>query len=495
MAGGISAREPEGANVNGRNVKGSNVNGTEGAAARSVWPILGPSLVAALGGFLFGYDTGVISAALLYLAPAFHLSDTLQQVVVASLLLGAIAGVLAGGPLVDLLGRRRMLMIAAAVFGIGAVVSAFAPNSGTLIVARFFLGGAIGTSSLVVPTYIAEMAPKAIRGRLVSLQQLMITVGIFISYLVGYAFAGRGGWRWMLGLAAVPAVVMLVGLFGLAESPRWLLARGREAEARRIMLRSRSAAEVDEEVDEIQSLAEAESRLSFRDLLRPQMRPAILLGVAVAATNQLVGVNAIIYYTPTLLTRSGFGDKAAILSTVGIGLVNMVVTVVALLMVDRVGRRPLLLIGTAVLVFDLIFLGALYLLPGHTTLAGVLTVLALCVYIAAFAASLGLGIWLINSEIFPTSVRGKAAGFGTVTHWSLDFVISLTVLTAISAFTATGLFWLYAVFGILGFIYLYRHLPETKGRSLEDIEDSLRHGPADSRRPVGPSRPSRPRPA
>ncbi|HEV7897137.1 MAG TPA: sugar porter family MFS transporter [Planosporangium sp.] len=445
--------------------------------------------MATIGGFLFGYDTGIISAALLYLAPAFHLSDTLQEVVVASLLLGAIAGVLTAGPLVDRVGRRRMLMAAATVFGAGALVSALAPNAAVLIVARFFLGSAIGTASLVVPTYIAEMAPKAIRGRLVSLQQLMITVGIFVSYLVGYAFAGSGAWRWMLGLAVVPAVVMLAGLLGLAESPRWLLARGREDEARRIMLRSRSAREADEEIAEIRSMAEAESRLTFRDLLRPQMRPAILLGVAVAATNQLVGVNAIIYYTPTLLTRTGFGASAAILSTVGIGLVNMIVTIVALTLVDRVGRRPLLLGGTALIVADLLFLGGLYLLPGGSGLVGWLTVAGLCVYIAAFAASLGLGIWLINSEIFPTTVRGKAAGFGTVTHWGLDFLISLTVLTTISLLTATGLFWMYALFGVIGLVYLYRHLPETKGRSLENIEGSLRGDQP------GAVPPTRPRPA
>jgi sugar porter (SP) family MFS transporter len=447
---------------------------TTATPAGSIWPILLPSVVAAIGGFLFGYDTGVISAALLYLSPAFHLSDTLKQVVVAALLLGAIVGVLIGGPLVDRIGRRRVLMAAATLAALGALLAGLSPNTRVLIVARFFLGVAIGTASVVVPTYIAEMAPKRIRGRLVSLQQLMITVGIFVSYLIGYAFAASGGWRWMLGLAAVPAVVMLIGLFSMAESPRWLLARDREDEARAIMLRSRSASEVDEEVDEIQALAAAERRLTFRDLLTPQMRPAIALGVAVAATNQLVGVNAVIYYTPTLLTRTGFGASAAILSTVGIGLVNMIVTIIALSLVDRLGRRPLLLGGTAVVVVALLVLGGLYLLPASMGPVRILTVVFLCIYIAAFATSLGLGIWLINSEIFPTTVRGKAAGFGTVTHWGLDFLISLTVLTTIAALTATGLFWLYAILGVIGFTYLYRRMPETKNRSLEDIESSLR---------------------
>lgn len=454
---------------------GRETEGDAGSGRRvSSWAVLGPALVAALGGFLFGYDTGVISAALLYIAPAFHLSDSLQQVVVASLLLGAIVGVLGGGAVVDAIGRRRALLAAAMVFTIGALLSALSPGTAVLVTARFLLGVAIGASSLVVPTYIAELSPKAVRGRLVSLQQLMITVGIFVSYLVGYAYQASHGWRWMLGLAAVPALIMTVGLLRMAESPRWLLARGEQERARAVLLRSRSEREADDEIAEILRLTAAERELTARDLLTPQLRPAIFLGVAIAATNQLVGVNAVIYYTPTLLTRSGFGDAAAILSTVGIGLVNMVVTVIALSVIDRVGRRPLLLGGTAVVIAALVFLGALYLVTGENGANGTLTVLGLCVYIAAFAASLGLGIWLINSEIFPTTIRGKAAGFGTVTHWGLDFLISLTVLSAIHALTVTGLFWMYAVFGILGLAYLAKRLPETKGRSLEDIECSLR---------------------
>lgn len=205
------------------------------------------------------------------------------------------------------------------------------------------------------------------------------------------------------------------------------------------------------------------------------MRPAVLLGVVVAATNQLVGVNAVIYYAPTMLKQAGFGSSAAILSSLGIGLVNMCLTFVALLLVDRVGRRPLLLGGTSVVILALVFLGTLYLLgDGGRPVSGGLLVAGLCLYIAAFAPSLGLAIWLINSEIFPTAVRGKASSFGNVTHWGLDFAISLTVLTTINALTPTGLFWIYGLFGLLGVVYLHRKLPETKGRSLEDISASLR---------------------
>ena len=434
--------------------------------------LIATAVIAALGGFLFGYDTGIISSAVRYIAPEFQLSDAMQQVTVASLLLGAILGVLIAGPVVDNAGRKRTLLGVAVVFIAGAAASAFAPGDGVLIAARFVLGVAIGAASLVVPAYIAEIAPKEQRGRLVSLQQLMITVGIFVSYLVGYAFADAGAWRWMLGLGCVPALVMFFGLLGLSESPRWLFSRGRIQEARSVLTRIHTADQAEQEIREIEAQLDEERRLSYRDLLRPSMRPAVMLGVAVAATNQLVGVNAVIYYAPTMLKQVGLGSSAAILSSVGIGLVNMVVTLIALLLVDRLGRRPLLISGTGVIVVTLVLLGALYLNPSPAMAP--LLVVGLCVYIAAFAGSLGIAIWLVNSEIFPTSVRGKASSFGTVTHWALDFLISLTVLSMISLLSPTGLFWTYAVLGLAGLVYLYRKLPETKGRSLEDVARSLR---------------------
>jgi sugar porter (SP) family MFS transporter len=443
----------------------------DGSKRKGRAALAGTSVIAALGGFLFGYDTGIISAALLYIAPEFHLSDTMQQVVVASLLLGAIIGVLIAGPVADNAGRRRSLLGIAVIFALGALGSGLAPGTSVLVVARFVLGLAIGAASLVVPAYIAEISPKDIRGRLVSLQQLMVTVGIFVSYLVGYAFADSEGWRWMLGLGCVPALVMFFGLLGLSESPRWLFSQGQTEKARAVLMRMHSAAEAEREIKEIGEQIREESRLSYRDVLRPNMRPAVLLGVGVAATNQLVGVNAVIYYAPTMLKQVGLGSSAAILSSVGIGLVNMVVTVIALLLVDRLGRRPLVIGGGTVVVLTLILLGALYLNPSPAIAP--LLVIGLCVYIAAFAASLGIAIWLVNSEIFPTAVRGKASSFGTVTHWALDFLISLTVLTMITMLTATGLFWTYAVLGVIGLVYLYRKLPETKGRTLEDISRGL----------------------
>lgn len=435
--------------------------------------VVSASVIAALGGLLFGYDTGVISAALLYLTPDFGLSAMMQQLVVSSLLVGAVVGVVAGGPLADRLGRRRVLVGVTVVFTGCTLLCAAAPDPGVLTAARTGLGLAIGASSLVVPTYIAEMAPRAHRGALVSLHQLMVTVGILASYLVGYALSGGGQWRWMFGLAVLPSVVMLAGLLFLPESPRWLLAHGREARAREVLARTRPPDEVEAELADIAAALRAESRLSYRDLLGRGYRRWVSVGVAAAGTSQVVGVNAVIYYAPTILKNAGFGDSAAILSSVGIGTVNVLSTVVALAFIDRLGRRPLILGGTVVVIAALLAIGVLFLQPVRGGVA-IGLIAALIVYEAAFACSLGIAIWLVNSEIFPNSVRGKAASFGIVTHWGLDLAVSISVLTLISALGASGVFWLYAVLGMLGLAYLHRWLPETKGRSLEEIEASLR---------------------
>ncbi|MBO3679675.1 sugar porter family MFS transporter [Streptomyces sp. NEAU-YJ-81] len=447
---------------------------------------VGATFIAALGGLLFGYDTGIISAALLYIGPQFQLGDQAQQIVVASLLVGAIIGVATGGGLMDRIGRKRTLATTAVVFTIGAAVSAVSTSLAELLVARVALGVAIGCSSVAVPAYIAEIAPAHLRGRLVSVNQLMISSGILSSYLVGYLLSDSGAWRWMLAIAAVPAVGMLVGLAWLGESPRWLLTRGRIDEARRTLAKNHSPADVDKEVNAIVSSMAAERKFSYRDLLGQRFRPGIVLGIGVAAINQLVGVNAVTYYTPTLLTRAGFGGSAAILSSVGIGVANVTFTFLGYLLVDRVGRRPLLLTGTGITVAALVLIGTLYAATDLTGISRVLLVAALMAYEAAFSASLGIAMWLVNSEVFPTAVRGKAGSFGLATHWILNLLISVTVLTTINAITPSGLFFSYAVLGALGFVFLARRMPETRGKRLEEIETVLQGSPAPASPPVQP---------
>lgn len=432
--------------------------------------------VSALGGLLFGYDTGIISGALLFIEDDFALSDTGQQLVVASLLLGAVFGAFVGGPLSDRVGRRRAIMVAAAIFVVGSLASAAATGALFLAVARFVLGLAVGGAGMVVPVYIAEASPSNVRGSLVSLQQFLITVGILLSYLINYLLADAEAWRLMLGLGVVPALVLLVGMFFLPESPRWLVSVGRRDEARAVLRRSRgSDEEVDEELGAIEGQETAEERTRYRDLFRPRYRPAATVGIGVAFINQMVGVNAVIYYAPTILEDAGFGSSGAILATTGIGLVNCLVTGAALLSIDRVGRRPLLLAGTAGVTLSLIVLGAAYLLPaGSGGLLNIILVGGLMVYIASFAASLGICIWLLNSEVYPLEIRGKGSAAGSITHWVLDMIIAFTVLTLINTITETGTFWLYAAFGLIGLLFFYRIVPETKGRSLEEIEADMK---------------------
>ncbi len=449
-----------------------NTDAAGGGRNRFVYIVAG---VAALGGLLFGYDTGIISGALLFIEDDFRLSDTGQQIVVASLLLGAVFGALGGGPLSDRIGRRKAIMAAAVIFIVGSLASAFATGTAFLAGARFVLGLAVGGAGMVVPVYIAESSPSDVRGSLVSLQQFLITVGILLSYGINYALAGAEAWRLMLGLGVVPAAVLFVGMFFLPESPRWLVGMGRRDEAREVLRRARNSdAEVDEELQAIVGQETAEERTTYRDLLRPRYRPAVTVGVGVAFINQMVGVNAVIYYAPTILEDAGFGSSGAILATTGIGLVNCLVTGAALLSIDRLGRRPLLLGGTIGVTLSLLVLGAAYLLPGESSATNIILVVGLMVYIASFAASLGICIWLLNSEVYPLEVRGKGSAAGSITHWTLDLIIASTVLTLINTITETGTFWLYAAFGIIGILFFYRVVPETKGRSLEEIEADMK---------------------
>jgi sugar porter (SP) family MFS transporter len=450
-----------------------------GAHAQVVTETLNPfvvasAAVAALGGFLFGFDTGIISGALLFIKQEFGLSAGLQQLVVGSLLLAAVVGALLGGPITDAWGRKKTLILAALIFGVGALVASFSPNLAVLVVARVLLGLAIGIASMIVPVYIAEIAPPRVRGALVSLQQFMITVGIMVSYLVSYAFSGSGAWRWMLGVGMIPAAILLVGMLPLPESPRWLLAKDRRQDALGVLRRIRHEEHNPEaELAEIEAVHKMQAGVSYQDLFRPSVRPALVVGVGIAFINQMVGVNAVIYYAPTILKDAGFSSSAAILATTGVGILNMLVTLCALLLIDRVGRRPLLLIGISGVLLALIVLGAAYLLPGGPSAAGVLLVAGLLVYIASFAASLGIAIWLLNSEVYPLEVRGKGAAAGAFTHWVLDFVIASTVLTLIATITPTGMFWFYGLFAILGIIFVLRRVPETKGKTLEEVSEEL----------------------
>ena len=434
------------------------------------------SAVAALGGMLFGYDTGVISGALLFIKKVFSLSPFMQGAVVSSLLVGATVGALVAGPLSDRFGRRPVLISAAIIFIVGALLAALTPNAAILIVARFVLGLAVGTASLLVPLYIAEMAPADVRGALVNFNQLMITVGILVSYLVGYALASAQGWRWMLGLAVVPAAMLGLGMLFLPETPRYLVSRHLPERARAVLRRIRSEASVEGELNEIMAVEEQERRESrgWDELLQPWVRPMLLVGVGLAVFSQITGINTIIYFAPSTFQATGFGASASILATAGVGVVLVVGTILAIMVIDRLGRRSMLLIAFAGMGVSLGLMGLAYLLPNLSGVVGWLAIACVTVYIAFFSFGLGAVIWVVVSEIYPLTVRGSGMAMATTGHWVANFVVSLTYLSLIQAIGETFTLWLYAVMCVGAFLFCYFLVPETKGRSLEEIEEDLR---------------------
>jgi sugar porter (SP) family MFS transporter len=430
---------------------------------------------AALGGLLFGYDTGVISGALIFIRTQFGLSTFQQELVVSVVLVGAAAGALSGGRLADIFGRRFMLLITALIFVAGALLCAAAPSLDVLVIGRLIVGLGIGLSCSTVPIYISEVSPPQARGWQVSLFQLAITIGILAAYLADYIFSSSGSWRWMLGLAFVPGAILGLGMIYMPESPRWLAEHGQNELARHVLTRIRGTKSIESEWLEIQeTLAEAEERGRFSDLFGPSMRTALVIGIGLAIFQQVTGINTVIYYAPLIVQSAGIPTASgAILATAGIGLVNVLMTIVAMWLIDHVGRRPLLLIGIAGMIFSLGVLGFVFRMPAGGALAW-LAVVTLMVYVASFAISLGPIFWLLIAEIYPLRVRGIAEGSAAGVNWAFNFLVSLTFLTLVELLGPSLTFWVYALLGIGSWLFSYYLVPETKGRTLEEIEHSLR---------------------
>jgi sugar porter (SP) family MFS transporter len=365
-----------------------------------------------------------------------------------------------------------------------------------LIVARFVLGFSVGTASFVAPMYIAELTPPKIRGGITSFNQLMITSGILIAYLVNFAFKDAAeGWRWMLGLSVIPGIALAVGMLRQPFSPRWLVEQGREEEAREVLQRARSDEEaVEDELHEIRDAASEEGRV--RDLGSRSVRPLVTLGLSLAILQQLVGINTVIYYAPTILKFAGLDTSAAVTQTVFIGATNVLFTIVAVLLLDKIGRRFFLIGGTALCAVSLAVLALFFGSKGLQDSAGWLALVALMVYIAGFAAGLGPVFWLMISEIFPLRVRPPAMSVSTVGNWGANFVVSFTFLSLISAIGRSGTFWVYAAIGLFSAIYFALRVPETKDRTLEQIERELGAGEASAdaqRDPSGRFKPAKER--
>ncbi len=433
--------------------------------------------VAAIGGVLFGFDTGVISGAILFIAKEFHLSPAMNGLVVSAVLIGAVLGSVISGRVADYFGRRWLLIATAIIFIFGTYISALAPDIFWLVFGRIVVGFAIGISSFVAPLYISEISPVKYRGALVSLNQLAITIGIVVSYLIDYRFSHTGAWRWMLGSGVIPAFLLLVGMIFLPYSPRWMMLKGNSDKAREILRKVRGVDNVEEELMAIRRSV-METHGGWNLLVQKWLLPALIIGFGLAFFQQTTGINTIIYYAPTIFRMAGFHSaSAAILATLGVGVVNVLFTIIALPLIDKWGRRPLLLLGLTGMTISLFLLSIAFF--QHDAASGMLKWIALgsmVLYIACFAISLGPIMWLIITEVFPLKIRGLGSSIAIASSWGFNMVVALTFLSLIKAISPGGTFLVYACISVFGLLFVYFVIPETKGVSLEQIEENLRAG-------------------
>ncbi|MBL8577575.1 MAG: sugar porter family MFS transporter [Mesorhizobium sp.] len=444
-------------------------------------PLLVVLAVVVVAGLLFGYDQGVISGALDGIKRQFSLSAILVEVVTSWVTLGALVGSLGGGWLADHYGRRRAVLIAGALFVVGALLQATAPDVTLLVFGRLVVGFGVGVAAVAAPLYGSELAPAAHRGRFVAAYQLAITIGIFLAYLVNAGLAADGDWRWMLGISLVPGVLLvLVGSLGV-ESPRWLVKMGRRDEARAVLGKVWPGEDNTARLTAIEhTLDEEAGKASWREVFDPAWRKPLVIALGLAIFQQITGINAIIYYANQIFAAAGFSTAAqqTTATTWAVGGVNVAATFIAIAFIDKLGRRPLLLVGLVGMGLALLVVGLAFLSidgepagQGPTT-AGIVTLIALVVFIVSFAFSLGPVVWTVINEIFPGKVRGRAVAVATAVNWGSAFLVSQFFLTLIEAIGKSTTFWLFAFFCAVGWVWVYRTVPETKGRSLEEIERS-----------------------
>lgn len=434
------------------------------------------SIVAALGGLLFGYDTAVIAGAIGPLTVKFDLSPAMVGWAVSSAIWGCVFGAMTAGYLSDRWGRKNVLIITAVLFTISAIGSAIPSSLLTFVIARFIGGLGIGAASMLSPLYIAEIAPSNKRGRLVTLYQLAIVIGINLIYFVNMQIAAAGdetwnvemGWRYMLGSGTLPALLFLILLFFVPESPRWLIKRNRNKEALNTLERVNGTDEANKIFDEIKSTLNEESG-TVKELFAPGLRRALMIGVVLALFSQITGINAIIYYAPEIFKSAGLASGSALAQTFLIGIVNTLFTFVALWLIDLVGRKKLVLWGVSGMIICLLGTGLCFYL---NMVGGVWLLIFILGYIACFASSLGPIPWVIMSEIFPTKIRGIAMSFATLVLWI--GVVLITQLTPVLLESAGGAFtfWLFMINAIILLIFTWLRIPETKNRTLEEIERS-----------------------
>lgn len=453
------------------------------------------AVIAATGGVLFGFDTGVISGAIPFLQKDFGIDNSIIEIITTAGLVGAIVGALFCGKVTDVLGRKKVILASAVFFTFGAFWSGIASNPLNLILARFLLGIAIGISSFAVPLYIAEISPAKNRGTLVSMFQLMVTLGVLVSYLSDLFFADEmdsSCWRRMFYVGIIPAIVLLLGILYVPESPRWLISRGLKEKAYAILIKLEGENTANQVMRKMQTDVEEYKKKipKWKDLLNPKFRKPIFIAIGIMFFQQFIGINTVIYYSPKIFFMAGFDSSiSAIWASVGVGVVNLLSTLVSVSLVDKLGRRKLYCIGLSGIAFSLLVLSVSFALVNYMGVVGQwVAVLFVFLYVAFFALSIGPLGWLIISEVFPQEVRSLGTSLGSLSVWIFNSIVTFTFFKIINLLTFSGTeiiiegencgnpagaFGVYGLIALVGLIWGYIYLPETKGVTLESMESLL----------------------
>lgn len=436
--------------------------------------LLFATIVSALGGFLFGFDTAVISGTTEFIKPFFALSDATLGFTVSIALIGTVIGSIAVGKPGDVYGRRAMLFFCGLLYFISALGCAAAGSWYVLLVSRFIGGVGIGAASVMAPMYIAEISPGRLRGRLVAVTQFNIVAGILVAFFSNYLLVGTGAdnWRWMFGVMAIPSAVFFLLLFLVPESPRWLVKKSLIEKARGV-LSSVGAADVEAELSDIINSLKEETGHGATRLFQKKYRFAIMCAVLLAVFNQLSGINVIMYYAPMIFMKTGLTTDVAMLNTVAVGVTNMLLTIVAMFFIDKLGRKTLLLIGAVGMCISLAGAGLSFYAGAS---GGILILVCIIGFIASFAFSQGAVIWVFLAEIFPNKVRAQGQALGSFTHWIMNAIIAWTFPTVLTQLGGGNAFMFFAVMMVPFFIFVWKMMPETKGKSLEELEKIIVRG-------------------
>lgn len=440
--------------------------------------ILTISVVAAIAGLLYGFDTGVISGALQFVSKTFNITDAqykLKELIVSSVPIGALIGAVLSSKFSNGLGRRRSIIFSSIIFIIGTCVTTFAVNIDMVILGRLLMGYAVGLSSMIVPMYLSEVAPFQIRGAVIFLFQLAITIGIFSALVVNYLFASLENWRAMFAIGLVPSILLGLGMLALPFSPRWLMLKGRDAEAEAVLRKLRAREDVSGEMQDIRDSVKHQQS-GFKDLFSRKLFPLVIIAFGLFVFQQLSGINTIFYYAPTVFSDAGFGGSSgALLAAVATGATNVIATIIGVWVVDIIGRRALLFVGFIGIVICMGILGAAYLGYFGADIKWI-TLSAVLVYIIFFAISLGGVPYIMMSELFPLNVRGAGMATASCAGWGFNMLVSSTFLTFVHNLGMGKTFWMYAILSFAGFVFAYFLVPETRACPLERIEANLYAG-------------------